>query len=291
MIPMRPLKRFDALKIYQPGKPIEEVKRELGLKSVIKLASNENPLGPSPKALAAARSLALHFGADGSLSLMQRLDHAFRFATWKVAAGTVALGPPTRPDYAGVGRGLGCFAPGGRTFALALSGRFSLWQVDPKLALRRFDPPADAPGDYDDRLACTLDDSAALIAANTGSDTGWRWQRWKAGGAWALQASGALQGGNPAWSADGRWVATVLQDKVVVTALQSRPDERASVSLSARCRTNDYEGDEACWRSLCRKVAPSLREDKLRTLFGIRDYEVFYETFKSRIDASLCEPR
>ncbi len=38
---------------YVPGRPIEEVKRELGLKSVIKLASNENPYGPCPKALKA----------------------------------------------------------------------------------------------------------------------------------------------------------------------------------------------------------------------------------------------
>jgi histidinol-phosphate aminotransferase len=38
---------------YSPGKPIEEVKRELGLDHVIKLASNENPLGPSPLALEA----------------------------------------------------------------------------------------------------------------------------------------------------------------------------------------------------------------------------------------------
>ena len=38
---------------YTPGKPIWEVQRELGLKEVIKLASNENPLGPSPKALEA----------------------------------------------------------------------------------------------------------------------------------------------------------------------------------------------------------------------------------------------
>lgn len=44
-----------AIKPYEPGKPIEEVKRELGLKDVIKLASNENPLGPSPKAVAAIR--------------------------------------------------------------------------------------------------------------------------------------------------------------------------------------------------------------------------------------------
>ena len=40
---------------YIAGKPIEETKRELGLKEVIKLASNENPLGPSPKALKAMR--------------------------------------------------------------------------------------------------------------------------------------------------------------------------------------------------------------------------------------------
>lgn len=38
---------------YIPGKPIEEVKRELGIDDVIKLASNENPLGPSPLALEA----------------------------------------------------------------------------------------------------------------------------------------------------------------------------------------------------------------------------------------------
>ena len=40
---------------YEPGKPIEEVKRELGLEEVIKLASNENSLGPSPKAIEAIR--------------------------------------------------------------------------------------------------------------------------------------------------------------------------------------------------------------------------------------------
>lgn len=38
---------------YKPGKPIAEAQREYGLKEVYKLASNENPLGPSPKALAA----------------------------------------------------------------------------------------------------------------------------------------------------------------------------------------------------------------------------------------------
>jgi histidinol-phosphate aminotransferase len=45
------------LSVYQPGKPIEETARELNVDpgDIIKLASNENPLGPSPKALAAMR--------------------------------------------------------------------------------------------------------------------------------------------------------------------------------------------------------------------------------------------
>jgi len=44
-----------ALKPYVPGKPIEELERELGIKNSIKLASNENPLGPSPAALSAIK--------------------------------------------------------------------------------------------------------------------------------------------------------------------------------------------------------------------------------------------
>ena len=44
------------LSSYKPGKPIEEVKRELGISNIIKLASNENPLGPSPKAIKAIKS-------------------------------------------------------------------------------------------------------------------------------------------------------------------------------------------------------------------------------------------
>lgn len=41
---------------YKPGKPISEAKRELGIDNIIKLASNENPLGASPKAMAAIQN-------------------------------------------------------------------------------------------------------------------------------------------------------------------------------------------------------------------------------------------
>lgn len=45
------------LKPYVPGKPIDEVKRELGLDDIIKMASNENPLGPCPKAVEAIKQV------------------------------------------------------------------------------------------------------------------------------------------------------------------------------------------------------------------------------------------
>lgn len=44
-----------ALAPYIPGKPPEELEREMGIKNAVKLASNENPLGPSPKALRAIK--------------------------------------------------------------------------------------------------------------------------------------------------------------------------------------------------------------------------------------------
>ena len=49
-------KHIRSLQSYKPGRPIEDVRRELGLKHIIKLASNENPHGPSPMALEAVQS-------------------------------------------------------------------------------------------------------------------------------------------------------------------------------------------------------------------------------------------
>lgn len=66
--PLNPI--LDHLPVYQPGRPIEEVARELGLpaETIIKLASNENPLGPSRLALAAMRKTlpSLHLYPDGN---------------------------------------------------------------------------------------------------------------------------------------------------------------------------------------------------------------------------------
>ena len=61
---------------YIPGKPIEEVEREYGIRDSIKLASNENPLGPSPKALEAIQQAlgSLHrYPDDAGVGLRGRI--------------------------------------------------------------------------------------------------------------------------------------------------------------------------------------------------------------------------
>jgi histidinol-phosphate aminotransferase len=66
------------LKPYIPGKPIEEVKRELGLKEVIKLASNETSVGPSPLAIEAIKKEIknINLYPEGSSSLLrEKLAH------------------------------------------------------------------------------------------------------------------------------------------------------------------------------------------------------------------------
>lgn len=76
-LPLNP--NLEDLPVYEPGRPIEEVARELGWPAadVIKLASNENPLGPSPAALAALEKAlqTLHLYPDGNaFYLKQKLS-------------------------------------------------------------------------------------------------------------------------------------------------------------------------------------------------------------------------
>lgn len=84
LYPVRP--EVLRLSPYIPGKPVSEVQRELGLLDVVKLASNENPLGPSPLALEAVRTAGLeaHIYPDPSApALRQALaDHTGLPADW-----------------------------------------------------------------------------------------------------------------------------------------------------------------------------------------------------------------
>ena len=75
---------LNKIKPYSPGKAIAEVKEELGLETVYKMASNENPLGPSPYALEAIKGCleAIHIYPDGS-----------SLALKKAIAGKLGLSP------------------------------------------------------------------------------------------------------------------------------------------------------------------------------------------------------
>ena len=90
---VRPQRGLDKLRPYVPGKPIDEVKREYGLEDVIKLASNENPSGSSPKALEAIAAALpqLNLYPDGSShDLRMALADRFGFTLDQVAIGNGA---------------------------------------------------------------------------------------------------------------------------------------------------------------------------------------------------------
>ncbi len=75
---------------YSPGKPLDELERELGIRGAVKLASNENPLGPSPQALAAldAEKETLHLYPDGGAHHLTRA----LADRWKVSGNQIVVG-------------------------------------------------------------------------------------------------------------------------------------------------------------------------------------------------------
>ena len=129
---------------YEPGKPVEEVQRELGLDRVVKLASNEGPFGPLPEALEALAATApdLNRYPDGGAYRLRSLlaeRHGVRFEEIALAAGAdgvvdalsqVSLDPgdeivcgwPSFPSYVIGAKKLGAVA---RTIPLA-EGRYDL---------------------------------------------------------------------------------------------------------------------------------------------------------------------
>ncbi len=75
---------------YQPGKPLAELEREYGVRNAIKLASNENPLGPSPKALAAVTALLpelARYPDGGGFALKRALSEKLQVTAAQITLG------------------------------------------------------------------------------------------------------------------------------------------------------------------------------------------------------------
>lgn len=120
---------LNKIKPYSPGKSIEEVKAEFGLETVYKMASNENPLGPSPKATEAimASLKTIHIYPDGgSMELKDAIGKSLNLTSKEIIVGngsdeiikllgesflapgdTIIMGDPSFSEYDYVGNLMG----------------------------------------------------------------------------------------------------------------------------------------------------------------------------------------
>ena len=83
------------LQSYKPGRPIEDVRRELRLERIIKLASNENPNGPSPKALESVKNTLpdnFRYPDAAALTLREKLAERFQLKMENVVVGAGSEG-------------------------------------------------------------------------------------------------------------------------------------------------------------------------------------------------------
>lgn len=159
-----------ALSPYQPGKPIDELARELGLDpaDIIKLASNENPLGPSEKALAAAREalseLCLYPDGNG-FDLKQAL--AARFG---VSLSQITLGNGSNDLLEVIAR---CFADAESEVVFSQYA-FAIYQlVTQAIGAKGVSVPAKGWGHDLDAMAAAVTDRTKLVfVANPNNPTG-----------------------------------------------------------------------------------------------------------------------
>ncbi|WP_323754668.1 histidinol-phosphate transaminase [Marinobacter sp.] len=164
------VKGVQALSPYQPGKPIEELARELGLnpEEIIKLASNENPLGPSEKAMAAARKAleesCLYPDGNG-FSLKQALVSRFG-----VAMNQITLGNGSNDVLEVIAR---CFAGPGDEVVFSQYA-FAVYPIVAQaIGAKGVSVPAKAWGHDLDAMAKAVNEHTKLIfVANPNNPTG-----------------------------------------------------------------------------------------------------------------------
>ena len=159
-----------AIAPYLPGKPISELARELGLNEadIVKLASNENPLGPSPMALAAAQDalfdMALYPDGAG-YALKSKLA-----AKWNVPASQIVLGNGSNDVLDMVAR---AFLTAG-TSSVYAQHAFAVYPIATQTAgAHGIEVPAKHYGhDLDAMRAAIRDDTRVLWIANPNNPTG-----------------------------------------------------------------------------------------------------------------------
>jgi histidinol-phosphate aminotransferase len=158
-----------SLSPYQGGKPISELQRELGLDHVVKLASNENPLGPGPKALEAIQQASSEISRypDGNGFELKRA-----IATHlSVTADGITLGNGSNDILELVARAYVCQAEDEVVFSQYAFVVYPL--VTQALGATAVVTPANDFGhDLDAMLASITDDTKLIFIANPNNPTG-----------------------------------------------------------------------------------------------------------------------
>ncbi|HYC35188.1 MAG TPA: histidinol-phosphate transaminase [Usitatibacter sp.] len=159
-----------AIAPYVPGKPISETARELGIPEadILKMASNENPLGPSPRALAAIRNALqeLHYYPDGSGFELKRMLSA-RFG---VTPENIVLGNGSNDVLELVAR---AFLRPGESAVFSQHAFMVYPLVVQAIGGRRIEVPArDFGTDLDAMRAALERDTKLLFVANPNNPTG-----------------------------------------------------------------------------------------------------------------------
>jgi histidinol-phosphate aminotransferase len=153
---------------YEPGKPVEEVQRELGLERVVKLASNEGPFGPFPEALEALTAAApeLNRYPDGGgyrlrMALAER--HSVRFEEVALGAGADGVVDALSQISLAPGDEIVCGWPSFPSYVIAAT----------KLgALPRTIPLRDGRYDLDAMLAAVTERTKLVYVCNPNNPTG-----------------------------------------------------------------------------------------------------------------------
>ena len=152
---------------YVPGKPISEVQRDFGFQDVVKLASNENPAGPSPRALEIIRSLLpeLHLYPESGGELRRALCERHG-----LAPGSVLLGHGATDVLDLIARTFVC--PGDEVISAHPS--FPWYQMLGQLTAARnvVVPLRDHAHDLDAMAGCITDRTKLIFVANPNNPTG-----------------------------------------------------------------------------------------------------------------------
>ena len=162
---------IDAITPYQPGRPIEEVAREMGMapSEISKLASNENPLGASPKALAALReklSETFRYPDGGAYYLREKLA-----ARFDVDRERIVLGAGSNEILEFIGH---CFMAEGRSVVVSAHA-FVIYKLIARMFNARvIEVPATTGLAHDlDAMADAIEpDTCAVFVCNPNNPTG-----------------------------------------------------------------------------------------------------------------------